>query len=521
VTSPPTDVESGHTPRAAAPQAASGQGGAFRRTLGTPKIVFLVIAAAAPLAAVVGTVPLSFAIGNGVGVPAMFVFAGLTLLCFSVGYAAMSRRIVNAGGFYSYLAAGLGRPVAVAGGLLAVVAYNAAAIGLAGAFAYFGHLVFAQAGLNVPWQVWGAAGILLMAFLGYRQIDVSARVLAVLMVGEVTVLGLLDIAVLIRRGGAALPAASFSPGAILAPGIGVSLMFALVAFVGFESAALYGEESRNPRRSVPLATYLSVIVIAVFYALTSWVAVGAVGPDRLKPEAGRQLGNLFFGLTTSYLGDVITAVMGILLCTSLFASLLAIHNAANRYMFVLGRDGVLPAALGSVHRRRRSPHRASLTQTACTVVVVGVFAIAGLDPYVNLATAMTGLGTLGIILLQASAAAAVIGFFRRRSDRHWWRTLLAPALGFLGLATSTVLVVRNYGLLTGSSSPVVNALPLLLLLVALGGVGYAYRIRSRRSDQYATLAAVEHREPPEPLRSVADAGPSPVPAEGTDAADAA
>ena len=127
----------------------------------TPKIVLLVIAAAAPLAAVVGTVPLAFALGNGAGVPGMFVFAGLVLLAFSVGYAAMSRRIVNAGGFYTYISLGLGRPLAVGGGLVAFIAYNAATIGLLGAFGYFAQLTAAQHGLNLPWEVWAAAAVLL------------------------------------------------------------------------------------------------------------------------------------------------------------------------------------------------------------------------------------------------------------------------------------------------------------------------------------------------------------------------
>jgi len=96
--------------------------------LTTPRIVFLVVAAAAPMAAMVGTVPLAFAIGDGAGTPAVFVFAGLTLLCFSVGYAAMSRRVVNTGAFYTYIAsAGRGQlldpyRIEVAGGQRPAVA---------------------------------------------------------------------------------------------------------------------------------------------------------------------------------------------------------------------------------------------------------------------------------------------------------------------------------------------------------------------------------------------------------------
>ncbi|WP_410633289.1 APC family permease [Amycolatopsis sp. cmx-4-83] len=462
----------------------------LRRTLGTPKIVFLVVAAAAPLAAMVGTVPLAFAIGNGAAVPAMFVFAGLTLLCFSVGYAAMSRRIVTSGGFYGYLSAGLGRPAAVGGGWAAVLAYNTATVGMTGAFAYFAQLVASSYGLDWPWPVWAAIGLALMGVPGYRKIDFSARVLAVLMIAEVAILVLLDVAVLIRHGGGALPAASFDPATIVGAGLGVSLMFALISFIGFESAALYGEESRNPRRSVPLATYWSVILIAVFYALTSWVAVGAVGPGQLRDVAGQQLGNLFGSLTDDYLGSAVTTGMQILLCTSLFAGMLAMHGASNRYLYALGRDRVLPAGLGAVHRKHGSPHRASLTQTVFTVAVTAIFAIAGADPYVNLATTMTGLGTLGIVGLQAAASLSVIAFFRRRPDRHWWRTGVAPVLGLLGLVASAVLVIQNFDLLTGTTSTLVNSLPWAFVVVVAAGAGFALWLRARRPERYAALSRI-------------------------------
>jgi hypothetical protein len=278
-----------------------------------------------------------------------------------------------------------------------VIAYNSATVGMAGAFGYFAQLVASSHGIKLPWEVWAFAAIALMGILGYRQIDVSARVLSVLMVAEVSILALLDIAIVIRRGSAALPTTSFNPHTVPSTGIGISLMFALISFVGFESAALYSEEARRPERSVPLATYCAVILIAAFYTLTSWTAVGVIGPAQLHRVAGQQLGNLFFGLSGSYLGSVAATVMQVLLCTSLFAGLLAMHSASNRYMFVLGRDSVLPRPLSAVHARYGSPYRASLVQTACATAVTAAFAIAGLNPYINLATTMFGVGTLGIV----------------------------------------------------------------------------------------------------------------------------
>jgi amino acid transporter len=485
----------------------------LRRSLNTPKIVVLVIAAAAPLAAMVGTVPLAFAIGNGPGVPGMFAVAGIVLLCFSVGYAAMSRRIVNAGGFYTYLSCGLGKPPAVGGGLIAVLSYNATCVGLIGAFGYFLHLGLAQSGISVPWEAWSALVLVATALLGYRQIDISARVLRFLMAAEIIVLLVLSAFVIVHRGTAALPVTSFTPKTVFSGTAGVTIMFAFSAFIGFESAALYGEEAHNPRRSVPLATYASVIVIAIFYSFTSWVAVGAVGPGRLRGVARHQLGNLFFKISNEFATPALTTVMQLLLVTSLFAAILALHNASNRYMFVLGRERVLPGWLGHVHARHASPHRASIVQTTINIVVISAFALAGLNPYVNLATSMIGLGTLGIVALQAATSISVIGFFRRRADRNWWRTFVAPGLGSIGLITGVVLLVDNFRVLTGTSNVVVSALPWLLVLAAAGGTGYALWLRSARPDRYAGLAATAVRDPgPEvitPARpSAAAAGPA-------------
>ena len=105
--------------------------GKHRRVLSTQRIVFLVVAAAAPLAAMVGTLPIALGRGNGAGVPGAFLLATITLFCFAVGYAAMSRRIVSTGAFFTYVAKGLGKPAGVAAAFIAVVAYAAYTIGMA------------------------------------------------------------------------------------------------------------------------------------------------------------------------------------------------------------------------------------------------------------------------------------------------------------------------------------------------------------------------------------------------------
>jgi amino acid transporter len=205
--------------------AETGSRSGLRSTLTAPKIVFIIVAAA-PLASMVGNLPVAIAFGNGAGVPAAFLLITLVLLCFAVGYARVSRRVVNTGAFYTYLGLGLGRPAGIAGAFIAVLAYCTQTFGLVGAFGYFAALILEGFGLDLPWEVYGALAIVTVAVLGHRQIDLSATVLAVLLLAEIGLLLVFDVAVLASEGLGALPAESFSPGVVFAGAPGIALGFA-------------------------------------------------------------------------------------------------------------------------------------------------------------------------------------------------------------------------------------------------------------------------------------------------------
>ena len=133
-----------------------------------------------------------------------------------------------------------------------MIAYLAFTFGLAAFFGYFTDLVLSQAGMHVPWPVYAAVGIVLVALLGYRTIDLSSAILGALMIGEVVILAIFDASVIAAKGVAvALPAHALAPSLVLTPGLGVSLMVAFTCFLGFESAALYGEEARDPQALDP------------------------------------------------------------------------------------------------------------------------------------------------------------------------------------------------------------------------------------------------------------------------------
>jgi amino acid transporter len=146
--------------------ARTGASSGLHSTLTAPMIVFIIVAGAAPLASMVGKLPVALAFGNGAGVPAAFLLVTLVLLCFAVGYARMSRRVVNTGGFYTYVGLGLGRPAGISGAFIAFLAYCTQTFGLVGGFGYFAALILEGYGLVLPWQVYAALAVTVVAVLG-------------------------------------------------------------------------------------------------------------------------------------------------------------------------------------------------------------------------------------------------------------------------------------------------------------------------------------------------------------------
>ncbi|WP_460060596.1 amino acid permease [Streptomyces sp. YKOK-I1] len=469
-----------------------------RRVLSTRRVVFLVIAAAAPMAAIAGNEPLALVRGDGISLPAAYVIAAVVLLCFAAGYSAMSRRVANDGAFYVFVARALGKRAGAATAYVAALGYLSLAVGMAAVFGYFTSLVLAQSGTDVPWGVFSAAGVVVVTLFGHRSADVSARFLGLLMGLEFAVLLVLDVLVVGHRGAQAFPAEAFSAGQLFGGSLGIAVMFAFTSFVGFESAALYGEETRTPERSIPRALYISVASIAVFYVLTSWAVIGGAGGTAAPQRAREDLGDLVFTLAEQYGGTALLDAAAVLLCTSVLASWIALHNAASRYLFALGREQVAPRALGRYHPVHQSPHVGSALVTAVTVGVVGVMGLAGADPYEVIASAVVSLGTLSVVLVQAVTAAAVFVFFRGRDDRRPFSGVVAPVVGALGLGTAFVLASLHYATLTGTDNALLNAVPLLIVVTAAAGAGAAQRLRARRPLAYSQLAGTRNRHRPDP-----------------------
>jgi amino acid transporter len=464
------------------------QTGKRRDVLSTQRIIFMVISAASPLTAMIGNLPIALGQGKGASLPAAFLFAALTLLCFSVGYAAMSRRVVNTGAFYTYVARGLGKPTGVGAAFTAMIAYVALTIGLAGFFGYSLNIVLAALGVTLSWYILAVGGMAIVAVLGYRSIDMSSKILGVLMAAEVIILLIFDVCVLATTGPAALPLSSFTPSVAIAPGLGVAMIVAFISFTGFESAALYGEEAKDPKRAIPTATYVSVVLIGVVYLFTAWLTVGAMQQGSVVTKITNEGSGLMLNLFEHYSGATIASITGLLLVTSVLASYLALHNAATRYVFALSREKLLPATLGRFHPARYAPSNASTSVSIITIVSISAFAMTGLDPYKAGLPVLMGVGTLGIIVLQFMAGVAILVYLGKRRDETGFGVLLASALGAAGLLIATLLVATNIRLLATSDLPNIEYLPIIYPVALVGGIAYALWLARFKPKTFGALA---------------------------------
>ncbi len=156
----------------AAPAATTPLGRSLVGTLGVPAIVFMVVAAAAPLTVVGGAAPLGILLGNGVGFPSMFAIAAVILIFFAVGLAAMTRHVPKPGAFFTFVGYGLGKPAGLATAFLALLTYTTIQIAVHG---YIGFIlsvtVAGLGGPDLPWWVYSLLTIVAVGVLGYRHID--------------------------------------------------------------------------------------------------------------------------------------------------------------------------------------------------------------------------------------------------------------------------------------------------------------------------------------------------------------
>lgn len=459
-----------------------------RNRVGTFGISMSIASSVAPLTVVAGLVTTALAVTGLRGVSIAMIAIAIVLLVFVVGYMAMARHIENAGAFYAYVARGIGRPAGVGASWVALLAYDAFQIASIGGLGVIGAPLIKQwFHVDLHWFVVAAIAWLIVAALGVRDVGVSEKVLIVLVVAETAVVLLYSI-VIVATGGFHFSSAPLAPHNLWGPGSGALLVIAATAFSGTEQGAVYVEESKEPRKTVPRATYGTIILIAAVYFFASWVQISAGGAQIIN-RAGQEGPDLFFNEAAVQMGGFALDLGHALFLTSLVATTIAFHNIIARYTFALGREGVLPRMFGRT-TAVGAPRNASVAQSIIAIVVLGLWAIAGWDPLTTLFFWGGTSGGLGVVLLLTLTSAAVVGYFWR--DHHgesFWYRLGAPVVATVLLVGISYLALTNLSILYGvmpHSGPAV-VVPIVYAAAFVGGIVWGLVLRSSNRPVYVGI----------------------------------
>lgn len=405
-------------------------------------------------------------------------------------------------------------------GFLTVLAYVVFEASLVGIFSFFSRDLFASLfNVHLPWLLFAVVMIVANAVLTYFDVNLAAKVLGGLLITEIVMLTLMAGSVVVSGGGpegwslsslnpinglkgldAVVPNVNGAGTMAVVGSAGIGLFFAFWSWVGFESSAMYGEESKNPKKIIPVAIMSSVLGIGAFYIVVSWLAIVGTGPSKsiALAQDTNTAGNLLHSgaraprrLGRDHVPDpahhrLVRVRHGLpqLRCPLHLRARPRRHPAQNR------------ETIGRTHHTHGSPHIAGFVQTAITLVIVLWFAVSGRDPYSGLYGLAALLGTSAILIVQAMAAFSVVSYFHVRKQHpetaHWFRTLVAPGLGGIGMLYVIYLLIKNASFAAGTAKDdiVFASIPWVVGGAAIAGIVVALVLRARSPQRYDRLGRV-------------------------------
>jgi amino acid transporter len=403
----------------------------------------------------------------GPSAPLIFLISLVGMVATASSLAQFSGVYPSAGSFITYITRAIGTRVATAIGVITILGYI---IAFGGIYIFVGSYIVQNVFNNA--HVWGLTGIVTIVYGALVVAPVvvglkfGVRVTVLLYAFEVALLLVLSITILVKGGNSGLSATPFHWPSGAAKDVLIAFSFAVLAFGGFEAAAPLAEETRNPRRTVPLAVLGTVVVSGIIYVLGSYALVTAFGVGRAGTLAAD--GNPFHTAAKAFLPFVAPLITWIFL-SSVTSSYVAANTQTSRVIFAGGRGGLWPRALGSVMPRFKTPAVAAIAFVAPSIAI-GVISLAFTSP--DTAVGLLGTwGILGLIIMYLVANVALVvewvKFRRNGIHKNVWLWVVTPVIGV------AVLAIPIWGdLRPGQASPL-NTLPWLTIGLIAAGIAYA------------------------------------------------
>jgi len=373
--------------------------------------VALVVQAAGPAA------PLAFAIGT------------VAMILVALSFIAFTHRVADAGSAYAYISHTFGNRMGFIAGWSLLLTYLGFATGQAALIGSF--TAAALKGLSIDigaaWLGVGGGAMLLAWWLAFRDMRLAGRLMLGLEAAAMAGILALCVSILIQvRPGMLQTAASFQPSASFNgwSGLGFAMVFCVLSFGGFEGAATLGEETRNPRRNIPIALLVTVIGSGLFFTFVAYCEVVGFGADGITAlgKSDAPLNDLALRYATPRLAIALDLAAAV----SCFSGMLGPLAAAGRVLFALGRGGLAPRLAG-VHPVHGTPAPAVALSAILIIVPFLLWApFVGAGGYYSYTSTI---GTLALILVYIGVGAAETVEAWREFRPIWSATcVLGPVL---------------------------------------------------------------------------------------------
>ena len=427
---------------------------------------------------------------SGGSTPLAFLLGGVACLALAFVVIGFTRRMATAGYAYTYASRSLGKEAGfMAGwlyffGMICFVPMTMSAVG---------YLAADLLGLNPKlWIVFFFIGMALFLVLSVIRIRVTTRVQLVVGIVTVAIILIVD-AVTTAKGGShgqALSAFSFShtnEGGFT--GVFYGIILGVTSYIGFETAADFGEETANPRRYIPIAVIAATLFAVVFYLWTTYsitITYGVRNGVKMgaDPTALKTAATTFVGAWMGTLVEIGGLLAAFIVCV-------ACATAGARTLFAMGREGVLPAAFGRTSDRFETPVNATV---AVAVVATLMALLIGYplssgefgQPFSNYYFWATT-GTLVIIVVYIMLCLGGIVFFWRTRDTRKWNPVLHVAVPLIG---AIVFAAALYGSIHPTPISILKWTPYVALAWLLLGAGVLVWLRMRRPESVDRIGSI-------------------------------
>ncbi|HSN12636.1 MAG TPA: APC family permease [Propionibacteriaceae bacterium] len=421
----------------------------------------------------------------GVSSPFAFIMGTLGIALMASTLAQFTRRVTSAGTFYKFITLALGSRTGFVAGVLLFFAYALQSplnINLFGGFVQ--NTLKTDFGVDIPWWLLMAVVVTAVGALAWYSVHTSMQFDIAFLIAEVAVVGILLVLIVVKGGDSGQVPQAFTPGqsAQGLGGLGQAFVFIVLAFFGFESCSTVAEEVRNPRRNLPIALIGSVVLTGLWFTFAMYSIIVGYGADHVGDLASSAAP--LHDLAVRYIGPWYGAIVDLAAVSALIAVLLAIHTANFRVMYSLGRDGLLPRALGRTHRKHQTPHIAILAYSVGTLVV-GLLAGAIWGPMAAFGN-LGYLSSLGILPIFILTNVALPVFIHRKYPNDF--SVLVHAV-FPALSSVTFLAAMWLNLNPWPAAPLA-VMPVIVIAVVVGAALWGAALKRRGSQTFDRLGEV-------------------------------